>query len=253
MKLLLHNTGRSRYLVNMNPKHKRASLWTVASGLWANSGLAEVIWKTLLVWAQFSLPALPSTSAVTYNTFPILLQGYFSQGCQWSQIVPLCGGFAMWKSVQEGPLSKWEGLSLQGQFSHYLVIILFYFFLRQLIQGAIIVVIFLCCGSQLTVPWRGLCLFHIKPHCTAMLSRHYWTETDLTLEMKIWIVMSHPGYPSIRDKTMKHSACGMIWKTKALQLLILNHSNWTMHSKADWFWSRSDEFQPPLQLFKGSP
>lgn len=49
-----------------------------------------------------------------------------------------------------------------------------------------------------------------------MLSSHYWAETDLTLEMKIQIVMSHPVYPSISEKTMKHSAYGMIYKTKAL-------------------------------------
>lgn len=48
----------------------------------------------------------------------------------------------------------------------------FIFFLRQLIQGAIIVVIFLSCGSQLTVQWRDVCPFHIKPHYRAMLSSH---------------------------------------------------------------------------------
>lgn len=178
MKLLLHNTGRSRYLVNMNPKHKRASLWTLASGLWANSGLAEVIWKTLLVWAQFSLPALPSTSAVTYNTFPILLQGYFSQACQWSRIVPLCGGFAMWKSVQEGPLSKWEWLSLQGQFSHYLFIILFYFFLRQLIQGAIIVVIFLWISIDCAMEGPVLTSHQTPLHSNAFQALLNWDRFD---------------------------------------------------------------------------
>lgn len=49
-----------------------------------------------------------------------------------------------------------------------------------------------------------------------MFSSHYWTETDLTLEMKIQIVKSHP---SISKKTMKCSAYGMIYKTKVLQLL----------------------------------
>lgn len=36
-------------LIIMNPKYGTASLWTLASGLQAKSGLAEVIWKALSV------------------------------------------------------------------------------------------------------------------------------------------------------------------------------------------------------------
>lgn len=75
----------------------------------------------------------------------------------------------------------------------------------------------------------------------------------MTLEKKIQIVMSHPVYPSISGKSAKRSAYGMIHKTKALQLLIFNHSNWTTYRQADFSRSRTDEFQPPLQVFKRSP
>lgn len=95
----------------------------------------------------------------------------------------------MWKTAQEGSLSKTEESNSVSRansvIDFYLFMILFYFFLRQLIQRAITVVIFLCCGSRLTVLWRDLRLFHIKPHCMAVLSRCYRTETDFTLEMKI--------------------------------------------------------------------
>lgn len=97
--------------MSRNSKYKSASHRIVASGLRANSGLAEVIWKTL-----FSVGTVPADSPAKHlggnlrhlSYLPMQLRGYFSRGCQLSWIVPLCGGFAMWKSVQEGPLSKWE-------------------------------------------------------------------------------------------------------------------------------------------------
>lgn len=247
--------------MSRNSEYKRASHWIIASGLRANSGLAEVIWKTLLVWAWFPLTILPSTSALTYNTSAIspcssgaILAEAVSGAELFHYVVTLqCGEvFRRDHSLNERRVIESPG-PIQSLIFFFKFIILFYFFLRQLIQGAITVVILLWFDSQLTVRWRDVCLFHIKPHYGAMLSSHYWTETDLTLEMKIQIVKSHPVYPSISKKTTKHSACGMIYKTKALQVLILNHGNWTTYRQADFFWSRSDEFQLLLRVFKRSP
>lgn len=55
--------------------------------------------------------------------------------------------------------------------------------------------------------------------------------------MEIQIVMSHPLDPSISEKT-KCSAYRMIYKCKALQRLILNHSDRTMYRQVDFFGAR---------------
>lgn len=240
-KLPLQNMGRSRYLMSRTSEYKRAPRWVVASGLQANSGLAEVIWKTLFSVGMASTDNAAKhlgTNLQHLPYLPVQLQGYFSQSCQLSWIVPLCDGFAMWKSVQEGPLSTWEESywvsGANSVIDFYLFIILFIIFLRQLIQGTITVGIFLQYRSQLTMQCRDACLFHMKPRYGALLSSHYWTEADLTLEMEIQIVMSHSVYPSIIEKTMKCSAYRMIYKSKALRLLILNHSDRTMYRQADY-------------------
>lgn len=70
-----------------------------------------------------------------------------------------------------------------------------------------------------------------------MLSSYCPTETDLTLEMKIQIATSHPKYPSISETAMKCGACGVICKTEALQLFILNHSTCTTYRQMDFYFS----------------
>lgn len=132
-----------------------------------------------------------------------------------------------------------ELLSLQGQFSHWYIFFLIYYFILFFPEAA-------DTGSNnsgdFSVIW--IAIDHaveghvLISHKTPLWGNAFqpllnWDRFDPRDENSDCNVS--PVHPSISEKRMKHSAYGMIYKTKALQLLILNHSNWTTYRQADFF------------------